>query len=168
MLHRVLWSAKHGPIAPGFEIHHRNGDKGDNRLCNLQLLSVSEHKRLHGPENGRKSAPWHRSAAGKAHHRAIGNLAWKRNPVRAMRDALRGLEKARRAAPAWHRSPAGRAWHRKHGIATWAKRKRLAKRCVVCGARFTAYWLRAKYCGPNCYAKAFRQRARILRLGSRA
>ena len=46
--HHIVWWKKHGELPrKGFEIHHKNGGHRDNRLCNLKLLSGSEHKALH-------------------------------------------------------------------------------------------------------------------------
>lgn len=36
------------PIPKGFNVHHINGNVQDNRLENLQVISASEHTRLHG------------------------------------------------------------------------------------------------------------------------
>jgi hypothetical protein len=45
--HRVVWDAVNGPIPPKHQIHHINGDKLDNRIENLQCLSVRDHRLLH-------------------------------------------------------------------------------------------------------------------------
>lgn len=42
-IHRLVWEAFHGAIPPGFEVNHRNGDKTDNRLENLELVTRSEN-----------------------------------------------------------------------------------------------------------------------------
>lgn len=51
--HRIVWEQAHGPIPPGYHIHHIDGDKLHNDLSNLQLLTPLEHKRLH-PKKGRR------------------------------------------------------------------------------------------------------------------
>lgn len=45
--HRVVWEQAHGPIPKGCQIHHKNEDRSDNRLENLECLTVLQHKRLH-------------------------------------------------------------------------------------------------------------------------
>lgn len=43
VIQRVVWMAFNGNIPEGLEIDHINNDRGDNRLCNLQMLSKSDN-----------------------------------------------------------------------------------------------------------------------------
>ena len=45
--HVAVWERHRGPIPDGCQLHHINGDRQDNRLSNLQLVTPTEHKRLH-------------------------------------------------------------------------------------------------------------------------
>lgn len=46
--HLVVWVSSGRPSPNSNEIiHHSNGDKKDNRLSNLVLMSRSEHNRIH-------------------------------------------------------------------------------------------------------------------------
>lgn len=39
----IVWVAANGPVPYGMEIDHINGDKKDNRLCNLRMVTSSEN-----------------------------------------------------------------------------------------------------------------------------
>ena len=45
--HRVIWERHHGPIPPGWVIHHLDEDKGNNAIENLVAMPKAEHQRLH-------------------------------------------------------------------------------------------------------------------------
>jgi len=45
--HVVVWEGANGPIPSGMQIHHKNHEKRDNRLENLELVDPTTHKRIH-------------------------------------------------------------------------------------------------------------------------
>lgn len=51
LMHRYVWEKEHGAIPFGWDIHHKNEQKTDNRIENLECLPKSEHTRLYSPHN---------------------------------------------------------------------------------------------------------------------
>lgn len=46
--HDILMESRIGrPLAGGEVVHHKNGDKSDNRIDNLELTTPSRHQRYH-------------------------------------------------------------------------------------------------------------------------
>ena len=41
--HKMVWEAFNGPVPAGMQINHLNGNKADNRLCNLEVCSQSQN-----------------------------------------------------------------------------------------------------------------------------
>lgn len=47
LLHSVVWEAHRGPVPDGFQLHHKNYDRMDCDIDNLELRTSLENKRLH-------------------------------------------------------------------------------------------------------------------------
>lgn len=109
-LHVSIYEHHHGPVAPGFHVHHEDGDPLNNDPANLATISASDHCRHHFDE--RRSDPEFMAR------------------VRANLDRIRPL------AAAWHRSPEGRAWHSDHAKQSYALRVAVEFYCDQCGDPF--------------------------------
>lgn len=62
LMHRYVWQKEVGKIPKGWDIHHINEDRTDNRIENLECLPKAEHTRKYSPHNnqytkGRKRDP---------------------------------------------------------------------------------------------------------------
>jgi hypothetical protein len=128
-LHRAKWEHYRGPIPDGFDVHHKNGDRADNKMVNLELIERIEHMRQHVLE---------RQARGE--FRIPGALAHER-------------------AAEWHASPAGLAWHSKNGKRAWDNRVWHRLECQECGREYRSpYPTRSKFCHLNCKMTDLRRR----------
>lgn len=47
-VHRDVWTYYNGEIPENHQIHHVDGNPANNNIENLQCLSTSEHRRIHG------------------------------------------------------------------------------------------------------------------------
>lgn len=56
-IHRLLMTHKLGGIKKGDYVHHKNENRLDNRIKNLEVMSASEHQRI--TNKGRKQLPEH-------------------------------------------------------------------------------------------------------------
>ena len=83
--HRLVWERHHGAIPAGYHVHHKNGDRRDNRLENLELLPAVEHHRHHFLEQG---------ATQEHKQRASKNIksAWESMPVLTLQCVVCGFE----------------------------------------------------------------------------
>lgn len=132
-MHKLVWSFYNGEIPKGYEIHHKDLDRDNNDISNLELLTIQEHKKLHSELN-------------KLNEETV--KKWKGNIKLA-------IEKAKE----WHKSEEGINWHKTHakntnlGHLTFGERE-----CEICSKKYVAKRKCQKYCSNNCRAKALRQR----------
>ena len=78
--HRWVWINIHGDIPKGYHIHHKDEDKSNNAITNLELIEASRHCRIHMTKEKREWASkwvevirpltkaWHASEEGKKWH----------------------------------------------------------------------------------------------------
>ena len=122
-MHVYVWEQNYEKVPKGYEVHHKDFDRSNNDISNLQLLTVSEHKRLHGnllTEEQRE---------------------WRRNNIN---------EKARPQAIEWHKSEEGRKWHKQQYLNTRdVLHKKLPYTCIQCGKEFLGEY-GSKFCSNAC------------------
>lgn len=126
-LHRVVWEFHNGPVPAGFHVHHKDGDRANNDISNLELLPASEHLRHH------QSTPEAREYQ-KMH-----------------------IERIRPAAAEWHGSDKGRDWHSERGKLNGKLPPRFPFVCEECGKQGLAKVRTKRMCGQACWQKHFRR-----------
>ena len=122
-LHRVVWEYYKGKIPKGYHIHHIDENTANNDISNLEMLSCSEHLRLHAEEHKRDEA-------------------W-------LEKVRKNMQKANEAACKWHGSPEGRKWHSEHARNQNIQPKEFV--CEWCGKKFWAKPNgHNHFCSNNC------------------
>lgn len=123
-LHVYVWEYFNGELPKGYNIHHIDGDKSNNDISNLKLLSSSKHNSLHTRENCENN-----------YDRVIANLNNNALP----------------AAIKWHKSNEGRVWHKKHYEECKDKFiKEYEFNCLNCNKEFKSTNINSKFCSNNC------------------
>lgn len=54
LAHRWVWTNNFGEIPRGMDIHHKDGDKSNNVIDNLEILSRSDHRKEHWKDKNLK------------------------------------------------------------------------------------------------------------------
>jgi hypothetical protein len=123
-LHRAVWEFCNGPIPQAMAIHHKDFDKGNNDISNLELITSSTHMILHGER-----------LTDEQREQRKQNLA----------------DNARPAALLWHGSDNGREWHKKH-YEIMKDKLYVSKKfvCEQCGKEFLSTKAGSRFCTNVC------------------
>ena len=85
LLHRDVWEYHNGPIPDGYVVHHKDENKLNNDISNLEAIPDRNHRQYHSPNFVEKSTEWHQSEQGRLQHSEQGKELWEnRDPVKAV------------------------------------------------------------------------------------
>lgn len=130
-MHRYVWSFYNGPVPDGCDVHHKDGNRGNNAIENLECVMR------------------------RSHHEDHMSL---RDPSE-LRDIA--VNKMIPAAAEWHKSAEGRLWHKKHYASTLGEKRNqmITKTCEYCGKEYQVSSLldcKSRFCSNNCKTQSRR------------
>ncbi len=163
-LHRAVWEYHNGVIQAGFHVHHKDGDRENNNIENLQLMPGPNHRSFHAKARPEylakqiklmqdKAKEWHGSKEGREWHGLHAKEMWKS-----------------KESQEYHCCQCGKAFLTKHlygdsqntfcsNNCKAAYRRVLAvdnevRKCVYCKRSFTTNkYSKAQCCSRECSAK---------------
>ena len=129
-LHVAVWESCYGPVPQGCCVHHRDNDRRNNAIDNLEILTRSGHAKLHMADPERREM------------------------------SRRTVTTAIEAAREWHGSEQGLEWHRKHYEQTKhaLHAKRYRHICRRCGKEFWNARKNKSDCCSRACRQAMRRR----------
>lgn len=172
LMHRYVWEYYNCPIPKGYHIHHKDGNKANNDISNLELLKGTEHWKLHGKLLTDEEREWRRqnvvtNAVPKAveWHKSEEGKLWHKEQYQKTKEALHRVEThvCLHCGCEYEGSPNSKfcsnrcksAYRRESGI------DKIERHCVICGNIFTTDMYRnAVCCSRSCGAKYQHQKRR--------
>lgn len=165
-MHRFVWLCERGEIPKGFQIYHIDGNKENNDISNLMLVSVSEHRHLHKPpyfsdeqreffrkninRNRGKLNAYHSSEQGRKQKSETAKKLWKEGRMIKPNSYICevcGKEYSRRSKPAAHRFCSVRC-------RTLFENPEKELVCPICGKTFIKQAGKIRVtCSKNCSIK---------------
>ena len=134
-LHRQVWEDNFGSIPEGHQIHHKNGNTADNRLENLECLSVSAHR---------------------SHHNKQKEIHYQKCKI--------GSRISERKKRVWNLLKEGKTVTSENSLLFWNNRKNEGILCVICGKEFWSRSVKIKNrcCSNACRCYLYRLKKRGL------
>lgn len=169
-MHRYVWEFYNGTIPDGYDIHHKDHDRANNDISNLEAIPSREHASLHctqmvnvDPERTRKHLASISAKAAEWHHGEQGKM-WHKAHYEACKDKLHEVREftcencgktffSPQTRSRFCSNACKSAWRRKSGFDD------VERVCVICGDVFsTNKYSQACTCGKVCRAELKKRR----------
>lgn len=156
-LHRVIWESQFGPIPQGFDIHHKDGNKLNNKIENLECVSHKKHLQEHMTANKEKVHAWHKTEEGRKKLGQHAKEVWENREVFTLSCEWCGSK--------FEAKQKDRARYCNNKCEQAARRARgddlVDRTCVICGKSFRINkYHKTQTCGYACGSK-YRLRNRL-------
>lgn len=123
-MQRAVWLFYRGEIPDKYHVHHLDGNRSNNNILNLTIISPSKHQELHSKKY----------------------ISENKEKFRAHLDKIRPLTKV------WHRSQEGREFKRKRANNQFKNAKKIKSKCLFCSLdiEYTEGFKKKRFCGQKC------------------
>ncbi len=158
---RWVWINHYGAISEGMDIHHKDSDKSNNEIDNLELINRSDHLKKHWQEGNfdldqrRKQLSearlWLKTPQGKKTQSDKTKKSWEKRKLNPYKKICLGCDKEFETYQKWAKCCEPNCyvkWRRKNKIVF------IAKKCWICG---NIYYIekssKIRTCGKECGIK---------------
>lgn len=156
--HVWVWKSNHGEIKKGLHIHHKDGNKSNNEIENLESITVKEHVSRHRDEeriansilNMHRIRPltkeWHASKEGLEWHRQHGLKTWEeRSPFTISCKKCGKKSETKTFHQDFCSNACKSSWRRQEGI------DNEERQCVICKKKFKVNkYAKTRCCSRKC------------------
>jgi hypothetical protein len=125
-LHKYIWVKYNSEVPKGYHVHHKDHNKVNNHIDNLEIVIASKHAEHHEQDK----------------MKSVEYLEWKKKNF---------IENAKPKAIEWHKSEEGKQWHSKQAKENAKTRKLVSFVCEECSDKFQAWDTSTnRFCSNKC------------------
>jgi hypothetical protein len=157
--HRWVWINHFGAIPQGMDIHHKDGDKGNNEIENLEMLSRSDHLKRHRQEGRfdldqrreqlKEARKWMKTEEGRKKQSEMAKESHKTRKLFDLKCDYCCV--AFKSKQPWTKFCTPKCYMRNRRK---LKCDLVTKNCLICNIEFiTGKWAKHKFCSCSCSGK---------------
>lgn len=158
---RWVWINCNGAIPDGMDVHHKDGDKSNNEIENLELLSRSDHLKRHWAEGRydliqrreqlKEARKWLKTPEGRKKQSIGSKESWNKKKLNPYIKTCLGCDKSFETYQKWAKCCDQKCYMR------YRRKNRIGfvnKKCWICGnIFFSEKHCRIRTCGKECGIK---------------